>query len=363
VNARLRKRRRLRETGSALGLGCLLVITGLQAASETPTPPNQAPVQANSGDLRFAVAHQHMASWCYGYLYVSGSQVRYEVVQPQSDQRHSFTADRANVVVSHRTLFGQPAEALKDFLNLKVKGQSYNFLWLANESEVRNGGAHRMSPPAAALPDTLLSAFQSPVPGAPPMPANVAAASQPRPSDTSSPASGATAPNPQAQPAAAQEPVPQGDVRFAVAHHHKDASWCYGYLYVTHDQVRYEVVQPEADRAHAFAINRSSVTARRWVTQPGATAERIQSAQDAFELAFQGKVHHFRWLANQDDVTSGNARPASPPMAAPPDILIKTILMPKARMPWITPRPSPVLPSKLEFAMHQIKDARRAVWR
>src|SRR5215469_10314329 len=41
-------------------------------------------------EVRFAVAHQHAFSWCYGYLYVSADKIRFEVVQPQANSNHSF---------------------------------------------------------------------------------------------------------------------------------------------------------------------------------------------------------------------------------------------------------------------------------
>jgi hypothetical protein len=157
MNARLTKRFWRMKAVPTLAFAGLSA--GLHAGARGLTQPNQASAGANNGDLRFAVAHKHLATWCYGYLYVTSNEVRYEVVQPQSDHGHSFTADRSNVVVSHRAVLGQ---ALTNFINLKVKSQSYNFLWLANEAEVRSGGARRMTPPEAAPPDTLITTIQNP---------------------------------------------------------------------------------------------------------------------------------------------------------------------------------------------------------
>jgi hypothetical protein len=305
------KQSRLMERRTALLLGCLVAIAGLSALAQTPASPTQTPAGANSGELRFAVAHQHFSGWCYGYLYVAAGQLRYEVEHPQSDQGHSFTADWSDVVAGHRLLFGQPADALKDFINIKVKRQSYNFLWLANEAEVKTGGAHRMTPPQGAPPDTLLAALQNP-PAAPP------AAVKKTSSHSAAPASSselALAPAP-----APEIKVPEGDVRFAVAHQHKDSSWCYGYLYVTGDQVRYEVVQPAADRPHGFALDRSLVTVR-------------SSAPDAFQVMLAGEKYRFRWLANEDDVNKASARPDNPPEAASPEIVIKKIQSSTAKTP------------------------------
>lgn len=350
MRTQVTKQFRLMERRTALLSGCVLALAGLSAGAQTPASLTQAPAASN-GDIRFAVAHMHFGGWCYGYLYVTANQVRYEVVQPQSDHGHSFTADRAEVVAGHRTLFGQPADALKDFINVKVKRQSYNFLWLANEAEVKTGGAHRMTPPQAAPPDSLLAALENPPPGsaavAPSQTAADAPSSQLAPLSEGTTAAAA---KPKAQPAPAQELVPEGDVRFAVAHQHQDSSWCYGYLYVTSDQVRYEVVQPALDRPHGFAIDRSSVTAR------SLTAE-------AFQVVLQSEKYRFRWLANEADVNSATARPDNPPQAASPDIVIRKIQSSTAKTPAGMSRGAMELPARLELATGADQDARPALGR
>jgi hypothetical protein len=344
--AQVTKQFRLREGRTFLLLAGLLAIAALNAAA-------QAPSGASNGEARFAVAHQTFGGWCYGYLYVTANQVRYEVVQPQSDHGHSFTADRSDVVAGHRTLFGQQEPALQYFINIKVKRQSYNFLWLANEAEVKYGGAHRMTPPQAAPPDTVLAALQNPPPSDAASQAAAAPYSPPPavPWTASANAAGARA---QAQPANAPDPVPEGDVRFAVAHQHRNSSWCYGYLYVTNDQVRYEVVQPASDQKHGFAINRAGVTARSLV-------------QDAFELVAPGATYRFRWLANEADVNSASARPANPPAAAPPDLVIKKIQSPTAGTPEVMSRPALELPATLEpttgTVQNEVEAARPELWR
>jgi len=333
MRTKVTKQFRLREGRTSLLLGGFLAIAALNAGA-------QAPSGANSGDVRFAVAHQHFGGgWCYGYLYVTAGQLRYEVVQPQSEHGHSFTADRSDVVAGHRSLFGQQEPAFQYFINIKVKRQSYNFLWLANEAEVKNGGAHRMTPPQAAPPDTVLAALQNP----PPSDAASQAAAAPNSPPPAAPwtASANAGAGAQVQPAPAPDPVPEGDVRFAVAHQHRNSSWCYGYLYVTNDQVRYEVVQPGSDQKHGFAINRAGVTAR-------------GSAQDVFELVAPGATYRFRWLANEADVNSASARPANPPAAAPPDIVIKKIQSPTAGTSEVMSRPA------LE---NEVEASRPELWR
>ena len=123
------------------------------AQMQPPAAPNQA-----SGEVRFAVAHQHSFSWCYGYLYVSQEKVRFEVVQPQSNSNHSFEAPRTQVTVRQWAIMGQPQDAIE----LKVKGATFHMRWLTNESEVNSGGPKRMSPPASAAPATLIAAIQNP---------------------------------------------------------------------------------------------------------------------------------------------------------------------------------------------------------
>src|SRR5579864_1252349 len=84
-----------------------------------------APGAADTHEVRFAVAHQHAMSWCYGYLYVSTDKVRYEVVQPQSNHNHSFAAPRTEVTVKQWVLMGQP----QDVIELKVNGATYHMRW------------------------------------------------------------------------------------------------------------------------------------------------------------------------------------------------------------------------------------------
>ena len=109
-------------------------------------------------EMRFAVAHQHSFSWCYGYLYVSQDKVRYEVVQPQSNRNHSFEVPRTEVTVHQWTIVGQPQDAIE----LKANGATYRMRWLGNEAEVATATAKRMSPPVSQPPASLISAIQNP---------------------------------------------------------------------------------------------------------------------------------------------------------------------------------------------------------
>ena len=47
--------------------------------------------------LRIPAAHQHAASGCYGYLYVTRSEIWYEVISPPKDRDHAFRLPRATL--------------------------------------------------------------------------------------------------------------------------------------------------------------------------------------------------------------------------------------------------------------------------
>ncbi|MHB8653202.1 MAG: phage tail family protein [Terriglobia bacterium] len=79
---------------------------------------------------------------------------------------------------------------------------------------------------------------------------------------------------------------PQPTFRFAVAHQHA-ATGCYGYLYISRDEIWYEVKAPAKDRDHAFREPRSSVTeARQW--------RFMGSSMPEVEFKFsRGNTYHF----------------------------------------------------------------------
>src|SRR5579859_6079724 len=79
---------------------------------------------------------------------------------------------------------------------------------------------------------------------------------------------------------------PQPTFRFAVAHQHA-ATGCYGYLYISRDEIWYEVKAPAKDRNHAFREPRSTVTeARQW--------RFMGSSMPEVEFKFsRGNTYHF----------------------------------------------------------------------
>jgi len=80
--------------------------------------------------------------------------------------------------------------------------------------------------------------------------------------------------------------APEPTFRFAVGHQHAGRG-CYGYLYITRETIRFEVVQPDSDREHGFSYPRSSITeARQWKVM----ASRLPEAEFKF---LGGKTYHF----------------------------------------------------------------------
>jgi hypothetical protein len=109
--------------------------------------------------------------------------------------------------------------------------------------------------------------------------------------------------------AGASETSREGHVRFPVAHKHS-FSWCYGYLEVTADTVRYEVVHPQNDQGHAFEVRRDAQTARQWTV--------LGAPQPGIEVRVGTTTQVFVWLANEAEVRTAPARRLAPPQALPP---------------------------------------------
>jgi hypothetical protein len=79
---------------------------------------------------------------------------------------------------------------------------------------------------------------------------------------------------------------PQPTLRLPVAHQHA-ASGCYGYLYVSRDEIWYEVITPATDRDHGFRFPRATLTdARQWRFM-GSTMPEVE-----FKFS-NGRTYHF----------------------------------------------------------------------
>ena len=97
--------------------------------------------------------------------------------------------------------------------------------------------------------------------------------------------------------------------RFPVAHKHT-FSWCYGYLVVGSDSVRFEVAQPVSDKGHGFTVKPSDVRAEQWTV--------LGNAQNGIELTAGAKSYILVWLADSREVQSGGAHRLTPPLGLPP---------------------------------------------
>jgi hypothetical protein len=113
------------------------------ATAQSPQPYNPlaaaggaaSPVSTAPTEIRFSVAHSHAVSDCVGYLYVSESHVRYEVVQPQSDKKHSFDLPRSEIAAIQQWVFaGTPLNAVE----IRTARASYHFWLLADNSDLVN---------------------------------------------------------------------------------------------------------------------------------------------------------------------------------------------------------------------------------
>ncbi len=109
---------------------------------------------------------------------------------------------------------------------------------------------------------------------------------------------------------------PNSTLRLPVGHQH-NGSWCLGYLYVTPDEVWYEVVKPDRFKNHAFRIQRSQIEIlRQWVI--------LGQPQNATEIKFQKATYHF-WLLRPQDVANGPTVELTTPIALPFQWLIAVI--------------------------------------
>ncbi len=94
----------------------LAALSSAQFGKRSPSAPSSgdAVELVSGGDnpvFRYPVAHQHAASACVGYLYFSRDSIRYEVLRPDTDKRHSFEQKRADLTTAGQWRFwGQPLD-------------------------------------------------------------------------------------------------------------------------------------------------------------------------------------------------------------------------------------------------------------
>ena len=143
------------------------------------------------------------------------------------------------------------------------------------------------------------------------------------------------------------EPTPT--LRIPVAHQHS-ATGCYGYLYVTRNEIWYEVLAPAKDREHAFRLPRASLTdARQW--------RFMGSSMPEVELKFSGgKVFHFfrvrQSYLNQPNLGSAKFRWEDvlswEPMVQATTNFDEVVRIGEERQAALAPKPVPVLSMNLD---------------
>lgn len=134
-------------------LSCLLLWTSIPLiAQRSGAPPGPS---GDRGPVRLAVAHQHVGSWCFGYLNVNSDEVWYEVVQPARSQEHSFRVQRSQITVRQWVLLGQPQNATE----IKSGRATYHF-WLLPDQDLSHVSALTLQTPALPY-QILISAIES----------------------------------------------------------------------------------------------------------------------------------------------------------------------------------------------------------
>lgn len=134
----------------AIAIPLLFVTRTIAAAQQT------APL---ASEVRFPVAHAHTGSWCMGYLYISADSIRYEVIRPDKDKKHSFRISRSDLTaVQQWILLGTPEKATE----IKTAHAVYHFWWMPNENDLQPGQPSIFNPRDAADPSTLIAAVRDP---------------------------------------------------------------------------------------------------------------------------------------------------------------------------------------------------------
>lgn len=120
--------------------------------------PAAQPISAASEKTRFAVAHAHALTYCVGYLYVTPGSVRYEVVQPTGDKKHSFNVPRTDITdVRQWVLAGQVRNAAE----IRTAHGSYHFWLLPDGSDLANTPYRQWNANSLAPIQPLIAAFQT----------------------------------------------------------------------------------------------------------------------------------------------------------------------------------------------------------
>jgi PDZ domain len=169
-----------------LALAVRLSAASNAAGQATPPPAAQTASAANDPQaVRFALAHQHTASWCFGYLYVSPTAISYVESMPPKDQGHSFNFQLLQITTLDRWNYAQQN---LNALELKFGKATYHFWWMANEQAVQTGRPYQWNPPDAADPQQLIDIIQKWLPPGSRAALNNASAAGPATSSEAAPA-------------------------------------------------------------------------------------------------------------------------------------------------------------------------------
>jgi hypothetical protein len=143
---------------------CLTIVVALtialNAAAQTAPPPTTSAVNDPQA-VRFAVAHQHTTSWCFGYLYVSPTAISYAESTPAKDQSHSFSFQSSQITSIGPWTYNQ--QTLKA-ARIRIGSTNYHFWWMPNEQVVQTGRPYEWNPPDAADPQQLIDIIRKSLP-------------------------------------------------------------------------------------------------------------------------------------------------------------------------------------------------------
>lgn len=130
----------------------LLLVAGPRAHEQDSSAP--------ADEVRFPVAHAHKSgSFCEGYLYISHHSLRYEVVKPDKDKKHSFEIPRSDLKYIGQWIFMGNTEQATE---IKTDSAVYHFWWMPNEDDLQPGQPSRFKTQDAAAPETLIKALKHP---------------------------------------------------------------------------------------------------------------------------------------------------------------------------------------------------------
>ena len=151
-------------------LSCALLSA---AAALAPLPPGRASLAQNpppATQSRFPVAHAHVGSVCFGYLYVSPDGIRYDVARPDKDKAHAFTIARSELkAVQPWNLFGQ----IQNAAEIRTARATYHLWLLKNDADVEGirfwnpNNTAPVAPLMSAIQGTSATANSAPPPAAP----------------------------------------------------------------------------------------------------------------------------------------------------------------------------------------------------